>query len=298
MAASRPANLLDCKEYRCPGMSGQEARSRPFPRPSARLSLGARRYPLTKQKKRWLSKRQSPVRAFSTSRPTCRATSARRRRRSRSSSRPTRRRSGPRPKAVEAYLRPRPTCRATRTARRDRAARGDRQALRARSRAHRLRRRLRRAAQSACPRLSRAGRRGDLHRARLPGLPDRHRSRRGATPVVAPETRPHSRRRRDPRARDADERAWCSSPTRTTRPAPISRSTRCGACTPACPADVLLVLDAAYAEYVRRERLRGRHRAGRHHPEHGDDAHLLQDLRPRRAAHRLGLLPGRRSPTR
>ena len=29
------------------------------------------------------------------------------------------------------------------------------------------------------------------------------------------------------------------------------------------------------------ERLRGRHRAGRHHRQHGDDAHLLQDLRPR-----------------
>ena len=41
------------------------------------------------------------------------------------------------------------------------------------------------------------------------------------------------------------------------------------------------------------ERLRGRHRAGRHHAQHGDDAHLLQDLRARLAAHRLGLLPDR-----
>ena len=46
------------------------------------------------------------------------------------------------------------------------------------------------------------------------------------------------------------------------------------------------------------ERLRGRHRAGRHHRQHGDDAHLLQDLRARLSQARLGLLPDRRSPRR
>ena len=49
---------------------------------------------------------------------------------------------------------------------------------------------------------------------------------RGATPVVAPETDLTSQCRRDPRLREPIERAWCSSPIRTTRPAPISPSTR------------------------------------------------------------------------
>src|ERR1700736_1870672 len=52
------------------------------------------------------------------------------------------------------------------------AARSDRPCLRARSRPHHLRRRLRRTAQSAGPHLSRPWRRGDLHHPRLSGVSD------------------------------------------------------------------------------------------------------------------------------
>jgi len=40
------------------------------------------------------------------------------------------------------------------------------------------------------------------------------------------------------------------------------------------------------------QRLRDGNRAGRHHREYGGDSHLLQDPRPRRAAHRLDVRPG------
>ena len=56
----------------------------------------------------------------------------------------------------------------------------------------------------------------------------------GATPVVARGDRLHRRRRRDPRPGDARAPRWCSSPTRTTRPAPTFRSTRSSACTRDC----------------------------------------------------------------
>ena len=60
------------------------------------------------------------------------------------------------------------------------------------------------------------------------------------------------------------------------------------------PKHVLFVIDAAYAEYVRAQRLRVRHRAGGDLRERRDDAHLLEDLRSRRAAPRLALWPGAR----
>ena len=77
----------------------------------------------------------------------------------------------------------------------------------------------------------------------------------GAMPVAAPEREAARRRRRAARLPHAAARACCSSPTPTTRPAAIFRPTSSRACTPACPSDVLLVIDAAYAEYARRERL-------------------------------------------
>ncbi len=46
------------------------------------------------------------------------------------------------------------------------------------------------------------------------------------------------------------------------------------------------------------QRLRGGAGAGRHHRQHGDDAHLLQDLRARRAAGSAGPIARRRWPTR
>ena len=55
------------------------------------------------------------------------------------------------------------------------------------------------------------------------------------------------------------------------------------------PPEVLLVLDAAYAEYVERPDYDPGMRAGRCRRQHGDAADLLQDLRPGRHADRLGL---------
>ena len=94
----------------------------------------------------------------------------------------------------------------------------------------------------------------------------------GATPVVAPEKDYTADVDAILERGDADAPRSCSSPTRTIRPAPTCRSTRSSACIAALPPHVLLVLDAAYAEYVRAQRLRGRHRAGRDQRERRDDA--------------------------
>ena len=58
------------------------------------------------------------------------------------------------------------------------------------------------------------------------------------------------------------------------------------------PGDVLLVLDAAYAEYVGRNDYAAGHRTGRDERERRDDAHVLENLRPGESAHRLGLRAG------
>ncbi len=116
---------------------------------------------------------------------------------------------------------------------------------------------------------------------------------RGATPVVAPET--------DLTA-NVDAILACVSP-RTRLVFIANPNNPTGTYLPFdevkrlrenLPPEVLLVLDAAYAEYVRRNDYEVRHRAGRHHRQHGDDAHLLQDLRARLSQARLGLLPDRR----
>ena len=57
------------------------------------------------------------------------------------------------------------------------------------------------------------------------------------------------------------------------------------------PEDVAARARRGLCRICARQRLRGGHRARRHHAQHGDDAHLLQDLRARVAAHRLGVLP-------
>ena len=171
-------------------------------------------------------------------------------------------------------------------------ARGDRRGLRPQSGAHRLRRRLGRAADAARPDLSRAGRRGDLHRSTASSSTGSPSSPPAATPVVAPETRRHGRRRRDPGARHAAHAASSSSPTRTTRPAPTCRSDEVRRLHAGLPADVLLVLDAAYAEYVRRNDYASGIELAADGGERRDDAHLLEDLRPRRPPHRLGLWAG------
>ena len=81
------------------------------------------------------------------------------------------------------------------------AARGDRQAVRARSRAHRVRRRLRRSPESAWRRLPRRRRRGDLHHPRLHHLSDRDARRRREAGRRRGEG-PYRRRRRHPRQGD------------------------------------------------------------------------------------------------
>ncbi len=124
----------------------------------------------------------------------------------------------------------------------------------------------------------------------------------GATPVAAPAKdlrrrcgRPAGRGRRRARASS-------SSPTRTIRRARCCRRPRCGGCMRGLPADVLLVLDAAYAEYVGGADYEDGRCAGRR--DHGNavmTAHLLEDLRHGGAAARLGLCPaggGRRAEPR
>ena len=176
-------------------------------------------------------------------------------------------------------------------------ARSDRQALRARSRPDRLRRGLRRAAQppGAAPISGPATRRSTASTA---SSFTRSRSwRAGATPVAAPETdlttdvdailarvtpahahRVHRQSEQPDRHLSPLRRGEAPARRLARRRAARARRGLCRIC----------------AE----ERLRGRHRARRHHAQHGDDAHLLQDLRARLAPARLGLLPDRRSPMR
>ena len=141
-----------------------------------------------------------------------------------------------------------------------------------------------------------AGRRGDLHRARLSHVPDRHAGERRDARAW--------RRRRTHRA-DVDailarvteqtKVVFLANPEQSDRHLPADRRG-------AAPARGAAAQRAAGAGCglcrVRApQRLRGRAGAGRHHREHGDDAHVLQDLRAGGAAARLGLLPGRRWPT-
>ena len=64
------------------------------------------------------------------------------------------------------------------------------------------------------------------------------------------------------------------------------------------PPHVLLVLDAAYAEYVRRNDYASGHRARRDQRQRRDDPHLLEDLRPRRCCGSAGAMRLPTSPMR
>ena len=112
-------------------------------------------------------------------------------------------------------------------------ARSDRPRLWARSRPHHLRRRLRRNPQSAGAHLSPPWRRGDLHRARFSGLSDRDHGEQRQQCGRARD-RLHRQCRCDPEAGVSRAPSWSGSPTRTTRPGPICRSTRSSACAPDC----------------------------------------------------------------
>ncbi len=140
---------------------------------------------------------------------------------------------GPSPKAVEAYRAVADQPQLLPRRRRDGAARSHRPRLRPRSRAHRVRRGLGRAVGAPGARVSRARRRGDLHHARLPRVPDRHAGRERQARGGGGE-KPHRRRRRHPGGGDAEDARSSSSPIRTIRPARICRCRRCAACTRPC----------------------------------------------------------------
>ena len=201
--------------------------------------------------------------------PMCPAGSAARRRAPRCTScRPTRRRSGPSPAALAAFARRRRPAGSLSRRLGARAARGDRRRARPQPGPHPLRHRLGRDARPAGPRLSRPGDEAHLSPSTASWSTDRRslRGRRHAgrrsrrSDLHAPTSTPSWR------AVTREDAASSSSPTPTTRPAPTSRSTRCGGCMPGCRSDVILVLDAAYAEYVRRNDYESRHRAGRRPP--------------------------------
>ena len=113
----------------------------------------------------------------------------------------------------------------------------------------------------------------------------------GATPIVAPETN-----------LTADVDAILALVTARTRMLFLANPNNpTGTYLPAAeierlhaslPGHVVLVLDGAYAEYVRRDDYEASIGARCSKRQRGDDADLLQDLRPRLLAHWLGLLPG------
>ena len=158
--------------------------------------------------------------------------------------------------------------------------------------AYGMRLRLGRAVSILVAGLSGAGRRGDLHRARFPRLQDRHPRGRGARPswrrrpISAPMSMLYLERV-TPKTR-AVFIANPNNPTGTYIAFDEVRRLRHG-----LPENVLLVLDGAYAEYVNRNDYEAGIEMVATTPNTRDDAHLLQDLRARRRAGRLGLLPGR-----
>ena len=135
-------------------------------------------------------------------------------------------------------------------------------------------------------------RRGDPHHARLSGLSDRDARRRRDAGGRAGEGL-HRRRRRDPRQGDAAHQDRVPrQPEQSDR---HLHSVRRGEA-PACrPAEARAAGDRRGLCRIRAaQRLRVRHRAGGDLRERRDDAHVLEDLRPRGAAPRLALRPGAR----
>ncbi len=113
----------------------------------------------------------------------------------------------------------------------------------------------------------------------------------GATPVAAPEreltadvdARPGAGQRADPpRVHRQSEQP--------DRHLSAARAKWRG-CMPGCRPNVVLAIDAAYAEFVNRNDYEAGHRAGRPGRERRHAAHLFKDLCAGRATPRLGLLP-------
>ena len=176
-----------------------------------------------------------------------------------------------------------------------RAPRGDRRDLWPQPRPHRLRRRVGRDPEPdrARPISARATRRSTREYGFLV-YPIAIRAA-GGTPVVAPEKDLTTDVDAILARVDARRPASSSSPIRTIRPAPTCRSTRCAGCTPALPPRRAPRPRRGLCRICAAQRLRERHRARRHRRQRGDDAHLLEDLRPGRPPHRLVLWRRRRS---
>ena len=131
-------------------------------------------------------------------------------------------------------------------------------------------------------------------RARLPRCIPSARMAVGATPVAAPETDltfdvDAMLARVTPRTRLVFL-ANPNNPTGTYHPA--RRDAR--GSMPGLPPSVLLVIDAAYAEFVQRNDYEPGIELVDAAEQRRDDAHLLEDLRARRHAARLGLWQRRR----
>ena len=94
-------------------------------------------------------------------------------------------------------------------------------------------------------------RRGHLHRARLPGLPDRH-PRRGRHAGRGAGDGPRDRRRRDPGAGDGEDPGRLHRQSQQPDRHLHARSTRCGGCMPACRPTSSSCSTPPTAEYVRR----------------------------------------------
>ena len=113
----------------------------------------------------------------------------------------------------------------------------------------------------------------------------------GATNVVAPET--NFTANVDAILKPVSPRTklvWLANPnnpTGTYLPFDEIKRLRAG-----LPPHVLLVLDAAYADYVSRNDYETRHRTGGDDRQHGDDPHLFQDPRAGGAADRLDVRAG------
>ena len=107
----------------------------------------------------------------------------------------------------------------------------------------------------------------------------------GARAIVVPARDLRPRPRRDASPRSPPIRGWCSSPIRTTRPVP-SLPARGDRALPraTCRADVVVVLDEAYNEYLRPELRFDSARWLQRSSEPDHFAHLLEGLRTGRAA--------------
>ena len=173
-----------------------------------------------------------------------------------------------------------------------RAAPGAGGASRAAARVHRHRRGDRRAVRLYGPAVRRAGRHGrDLAR-RLPDLqlPRRGLWRAAGHGALSRRCRGPGGAGRGPRASIA--RSWSSWPTPTTRWASGTARSASRRCSTRCPTGTLLCLDEAYVEFAPEGTAP---RLGPGRCARDPVPHLLQGLRPGRAAHRLcGDAPGDR----